>query len=109
MTALPNRALPRAGRSRESQIPTLSGLSSAPFIEEGSPIRVAQEEFNQTYGLVLYLLQQAFNGDPSQIQDVVGAMFGLRKQALAQTKMPTSDGKTTAGQSFEYVPPEQRN
>ncbi|GGU33089.1 ferritin-like domain-containing protein [Nocardioides albus] len=75
---------------------------------EGSPIRVAQEEFNQTYCLVLYLLEQAFNGDPSQMQDAVGAMFGLRKQAMALMKMPTGDGKTTAGPSFEYVPIEQR-
>lgn len=76
---------------------------------EGSPIRVAQEEFNQTYSLVLYLLEQAFNGDPSQMQDAVGAMFGLRKQAMALMKMPTGDGKTTAGPTFEYVPLEQRS
>ncbi|MFI5627423.1 ferritin-like protein [Nocardioides sp. NPDC051685] len=74
----------------------------------GSPVRVAQEEFNQMYSLLLYLLEQAFNGDPSQMQDAVGAMFGLRKQAMALMKMPTGDGKTTAGPTFEYVPPAQR-
>lgn len=76
---------------------------------EGSPIRVAQEEFNQTYSLLLYQLEEAFNGDPGQLKDAVGTMFGLRKQALALMKMPTGDGKTTAGPAFEYVPPERRN
>ncbi|HET6711361.1 ferritin-like protein [Amycolatopsis sp.] len=76
---------------------------------EGSPIRVAQEEFNQTYCLLLYQLEEAFNGDPGQLKDAVGTMFGLRKQALALMKMPTGDGTTTAGPTFEYVPPERRN
>jgi hypothetical protein len=76
---------------------------------EGSPVRVAQEEFNQTYCLLLFQLEEAFNGDPGQLQDAVGTMFGLRNQAMALMKMPTGDGKTTAGPTFEYVPPERRN
>jgi len=76
---------------------------------EGSPVRVAQEEFNQTYSLLLYQLEEAFNGDPGQLKDAVGTMFGLRKLALALMKMPTGDGKTTAGPAFEYVPPDRRN
>jgi hypothetical protein len=35
-------------------------------------------------------------------------MYALRGQALALMKMPTGDGKTTAGPTFEYVSPEQR-
>ena len=73
---------------------------------EGSPIRVAQEEFNQTYSLLLYLLEEAFNGSPGGMMGAVGAMFGLREQALALMAMPTGDGRTTAGPTFEYVPPE---
>ncbi|OXM68529.1 ferritin-like domain-containing protein [Amycolatopsis vastitatis] len=76
---------------------------------EGSPIRVAQEAFNQTYSLLLYQLEEAFNGSPDQLKDAVGTMFGLRKQALALMKLPTGDGTTTAGPTFEYVPPERRN
>jgi ferritin-like protein len=76
---------------------------------EGSPIRVAQEEFNQTYSLLLFQLEEAFNGGPGRLMDAVGTMFGLRKQAMALMAMPTGDGKTTAGPTFEYVPPERRN
>jgi hypothetical protein len=76
---------------------------------EGSPIRVAQEEFNQTYCLLLYLLEQSFNGEPSQMKEAVGMMYALRAQALALMKMPTGDGRTTAGPTFEYVPPEKRS
>lgn len=76
---------------------------------EGSPVRVAQEEFNQTYSLLLYQLEQAFTGEPGQMKDAVGTMFGLRKQAVALMKMPSGDGTTTAGPTFEYVPPERRN
>jgi hypothetical protein len=75
---------------------------------EGSPVRLAQEEFNQTYSLVLFLLEQAFNGDPSRMKDAVGAMWSLRKQGLALMNMPSGEGRTTAGPTFEYVPPEQR-
>jgi hypothetical protein len=43
------------------------------------------------------------------MMDAVGTMFALCKQALVLMKMPAGDGKTTAGPTFEYVPPEQRN
>jgi len=76
---------------------------------EGSPVRVAQEQFNQAYSLLLYQLEQAFNGQPSQLKDAVGTMYALRGQALALMKMPSGDGKTTAGPTFEYVPPGQRS
>jgi hypothetical protein len=75
---------------------------------EGSDIRLAQEEFNNTYCLLLYQLEQAFNGNPTQLGATVGLMYQLKAQAQALMKMPSGDGKTTAGPSFEYVPPEQR-
>ncbi|MBE8519508.1 ferritin-like protein [Amycolatopsis sp. H6(2020)] len=75
---------------------------------EGSPVRVAQEEFNQTYSLLLYLLEQAFTGEPGQLKEAVGVMFTLRAQAVALMKLPSGDGRTTAGPAFEYVPPEER-
>jgi hypothetical protein len=76
---------------------------------EGSAIRTAQEEFNQTYSLLLYLLEQAFNGSPGDMKQAVRAMFQLRAQAAALMTMPTGDGRTTAGPTFEYVPAEARN
>ncbi|KDN24023.1 ferritin-like domain-containing protein [Amycolatopsis rifamycinica] len=76
---------------------------------EGSSVRVAQEQFNQTYSLVLSQLELAFNGEQGRLRDAVGTMFALRGQALALMKMPTGDGTTTAGPAFEYVPPELRN
>ncbi|WP_063126980.1 ferritin-like domain-containing protein [Nocardia fusca] len=76
---------------------------------QGSEIRIAQEEFNNTYCLLLYLLEDVFNGSPSQMRDAVGAMYALKSQAQALMKMPSGDGMTTAGPTFEYVPPEQRN
>lgn len=74
---------------------------------EGSPIRAAQQEFDQTYCLLLHLLEEAFNGDPSQLKDSVGVMHQLRAQALKLMNMSDGDG-VTAGLTFEYVPPEQR-
>jgi hypothetical protein len=76
---------------------------------QGSPVRIAQEQFNQTYCLLLCQLEEAFNGDPGRLKDAVGAMYALRGQALALMKMPSGDGRTTAGPTFEYVPPEQRS
>jgi ketosteroid isomerase-like protein len=76
---------------------------------QGSAIRTAQEEFNNTYCLLLYLLEGAFNGSPSQMRDAIGAMYALKSQAQALMKMPSGDGMTTAGPTFEYVPPEQRD
>ncbi|MFJ1767221.1 ferritin-like protein [Amycolatopsis sp. NPDC088138] len=74
----------------------------------GSAIRVAQEEFNNTYCLLLYLLEETFNGAPAQMGAAVGTMFTLRAQAQALMKLPSGDGRTTAGPTFEYVPPELR-
>lgn len=76
---------------------------------EGSAVRVAQEEFNQTYSLLLYLLEQAFNGSPGDMKEAVRAMFQLRAQAAALMNMSTGDGLTTAGPTFEYVPAEARS
>jgi hypothetical protein len=75
---------------------------------EGSAVRLAQEEFNNTYCLLLYLLEDTFNGNPAQIRDAVGAMYALKSQAQALMKMPSGDGRTTAGPTFEYVPLDQR-
>jgi hypothetical protein len=76
---------------------------------EGSPVRVAQEEFNRTYSLLLRQLEVAFNGLPGELRTTVGTMMKLRTQAQALMRMPTGDGRTTAGPTFEYVPSEHRD
>ncbi|MEV4808781.1 ferritin-like domain-containing protein [Micromonospora avicenniae] len=73
----------------------------------GSAIRTAQEEFNQTYCALLNLLDQAFNGSPRLLAVAIGSMYPLKAQAQALMQMPDGAG-TTAGPTFEYVPPELR-
>ncbi|MER6176104.1 hypothetical protein [Streptosporangium sp. NPDC001681] len=51
-------------------------------------------------------LEQAFNGDPKLLRVAVGTMYALKAQADALMLMPDEDG-TTAGPTFDYVPPEQ--
>lgn len=75
----------------------------------GSAVRIAQEEFNNTYCLLLYLLEDTFNGNPTEMNTAIGAMFTLKARALALMAMPTGDGVTTAGPTFEYVPIDDRS
>jgi hypothetical protein len=73
----------------------------------GSPVRAAQEEFNDAYCTLLYLLEDAFNGNPAALGESVGSMYALKAQAEALMGMP-DEGGTVAGPTFEYVPPELR-
>jgi rubrerythrin len=74
----------------------------------GGRIRSAQNEFNLTYCRILQRLEQSFDGNPEMLQPAVGAMFRLKGQANALMQIPTEDGRTTAGPSFEYVAPADR-
>jgi hypothetical protein len=76
--------------------------------EPGSPIRTAQEAFNRTYCSLLHQLQHAFNGQPDVLMPAIGAMYDLKDLTTALMQMPTEDGLTTAGPTFEYVPPASR-
>jgi hypothetical protein len=64
-------------------------------------IRRAQEAFDNTYCTLLYLLEQAFNGEPALIRDAIGTMFGLKAQAAALMR-------PGAGPTFGYVAPGER-
>ena len=75
---------------------------------QGSPIRVAQEKFNQSYYALLQLLEEAFGGAPRTLGSLIGAMYSLKAQAQALVQMPTEDGLATAGPTFEYVAPDHR-
>ncbi|MFF0342674.1 ferritin-like protein [Kribbella sp. NPDC004875] len=70
-------------------------------------VRAAQEEFDNTYCTLLYLLHQAFTGEPALIRDATRAMFGLKSEALKLMRL-SEDDSTTAGPTFRYVPPEDR-
>jgi Ferritin-like len=74
----------------------------------GSPVRQAQEEFNHTYCVLLHLLEEAFTGSPSLLGVAIGTMYAVREQARALMRMPSGDGHTTVGPTFEYVPKERR-
>jgi hypothetical protein len=71
-----------------------------------SPVRKAQEQFNNSYCAILRLLEQAFNGSPQMLRTAIGSMYRLKVQAQALMEMQTEDGTTTAGPTFEYVPPQ---
>jgi hypothetical protein len=66
-------------------------------------IRKAQEQFNDSYCAILRMLDQAFNGSPQTLKTAIGSMYRLKAQAQALMEMPTEDGMTTAGPTFEYV------
>ena len=69
----------------------------------GGPIRAAQEQFNRTYCALLQQLDRAFNGSPEVLMPAIGAMYDPKDLAQALMQMPTEDGLTTAGPTFEYV------
>lgn len=76
---------------------------------EGSAIRERLEDFNRSYSGILHLLDKSFNGSPRLLAVAMGAMYGLKEQAVALMGLPSGDGETTVGPSFEYVAPKQRH
>ncbi len=85
--------------------PMRSNPKSADF-PAGSEIRAQMDAFNALYSEVLRALDRAFNGDPAELAVSVAAMLEMKQVAQALLQMPTGDGATTAGPSFEYVPRE---
>lgn len=74
----------------------------------GSDVEVAMSRFNVAYSEMLGTLQQAFNGEPGKLPASIGSMMELKNLAVDLMKLPTGDGQTCAGPSFEYVAPEHR-
>jgi len=70
----------------------------------GSAVRAKMLEFNLAYSNLLRMLHRAFNGQPEQMAVSVGSMYEIKNLALELIRMPTGDGSTVAGPSFEYVP-----
>jgi hypothetical protein len=104
---------PKSGPTGETITVDLAGVRPVrpnPRVSDhapGDPVRTAQEEFNDTYCTLLYLLEDAFTGNPAALGQAVGSMYALKSQAEALMSMPDGDG-TVAGPTFEYVPPERR-
>ncbi|WP_112238459.1 ferritin-like domain-containing protein [Kribbella monticola] len=69
----------------------------------GTPIRVAQEDFNETYRALLRQLEEAFNGRPELLGAATRAMYGLKAKAVALMELPDGDG-LFAGPTFEQQP-----
>ena len=69
----------------------------------GSPVREKMDGFNRLYSDVLRALHRAFNGEPGQMLASMGGMMQLRSRAEELMQMPSGDGLTTAGPSFDYV------
>ncbi|MGW5430386.1 ferritin-like domain-containing protein [Streptomyces sp. NPDC004059] len=104
---------PQSGPTGEAVVVDLAGVHPMrpdPRLADhapGSPVRIAQEEFNKTYCVLLHQLEQAFNGNPKMLGAATGTMYALKAQAQSLMEMPDGDG-TTAGPTFEYVEPELR-
>ncbi len=72
---------------------------------EGSEIRAKLEAFNQAYCDMLRLMHRSFNGQPEMMAVAVGVMYEIKHRAVELMQMPSGDGKTTVGLTFEYAPP----
>ncbi len=70
---------------------------------KGSEVRRKMAEFNRTYMALLDELHTALNGKPQRLMQSVVRMYDLKYQAVELMKIPSGDGETTAGPSFEYV------
>ncbi len=76
---------------------------------EESEVWRKMDEFNRTYSSILHLLDQCFDGKPNLLKVATGAMYELKQQAIELMQLPSGDGESTAGPSFEYIPPEHRH
>jgi hypothetical protein len=70
---------------------------------KGSPIRSKMVEFSSKYCEMLATLHRAFNGETASLSPAISMMFELQTIATELLAMPTGDGVTTAGPSFEFV------
>lgn len=70
----------------------------------GTPVRERMDAFNQLYSDMLRGLHRAFNGEPKHMFVTVRQMLELKTRAQELMQMPSGDGVTTAGPSFEWRP-----
>jgi len=70
----------------------------------GTAVREKMDAFNQQYSDMLRGLHRAFNGEPAHMFATVVGMAELKTRAQELMQMPSGDGITTAGPSFEWRP-----
>lgn len=73
---------------------------------EGSPVRAKLLAFHQAYCDMLRLMHRSFNGSPECMALAVGAMYEIKYKALELMQMPSGDGITNVGLTFDYAPPQ---
>jgi len=73
-----------------------------------SDVGIAMIRFNTAYSEMLGTMQQAFNGEPAKLLASIGAMMELKNLAVDLMKLPSGNGQTWAGPSFEYIAPGNR-
>lgn len=76
--------------------------------ELGSDALAAMDAFNRSYCDVLRLLELCFNGHPELLAVAIGAMYGIKQQAINLMRLPSGDGARAVGPSFEWIAPEDR-
>ena len=85
--------------------PTRCDAIPAPAtMHRAAPSVGRRSSLTNPYCAILRLLDKAFNGSPQTLRTAIGSMYRLKMQAQALMEMPTEDGLTTAGPTFEYVP-----
>ena len=70
----------------------------------GSEIWNLSMDFSRTYMRLLNILDKGFNGHRETLVESVNVMYELKYRALALMRIPFGEG-TTAGPTFEYLPP----
>lgn len=69
----------------------------------GSEISNYLQSFNRAYVNMLDELQLAFTGHPERLREGIGRMYKLKYEMSSLMKIPSGDGKTTVGPSFQFV------
>ncbi len=73
---------------------------------EGSEIRAQLDAFNHAYCGVLRPPRRGLQRPARTGSTIaIGAMYGMKARAVELMKLPSGDGETTVGPSFEYVHP----
>lgn len=76
--------------------------------DEHPEIKRIMHRFNCSYMDLLDLIEAGFNGRPASLMEATNKMYELKDQAISLMNIPSGDGHTTVGPSFEYVAPENR-
>ena len=100
---------PTSGPTGEPMVVDWSGVHNMrpnPSMSDypvGSDIHNKMLAFNKKYSTLLRELHACHNGNPDGLTDAVGTMFAIKSLAIELMAMPSGDGVTTVGPSFEWI------